>query len=234
MRYLLMIFASVTILMACQNKDANEASETAAGTYKGVVEEVLQAGEYTYLQVDENGKKKWLAVPGMEAAKGDVYYYAEGLVMTNFGSKELGRTFEEVTFLEFVSKEPIVAGAPKKEETLQTGADKRETLKMEYEITAVEGGYSIADIFVKKAELSGKKVKVKGVVVKYNPEIMSKNWLHIQDGSEFNGKFDLTVTTLTEVAVGDTIVVEGILAVDKDFGHGYKYDVIVEDAQKLQ
>ena len=60
---------------------------------------------------------------------------------------------------------------------------------------------------------------------------MKKNWIHIQDGTEFDGKFDLTITTDQEVKVGDKISVEGNVHLDKDFGFGYFYDVIVEDAK---
>ena len=63
---------------------------------------------------------------------------------------------------------------------------------------------------------------------------MNKNWIHIQDGTDNSGKFDLTVTTDIEVKVGDTITLEGAIALDKDFGFGYKYEVIMEDAKLVK
>jgi hypothetical protein len=68
--------------------------------------------------------------------------------------------------------------------------------------------------------------------VKYNEQIMGRNWLHIRDGSGTAGKDnDLTVTTADKAAVGDVVVVKGKVQVDKDFGAGYSYPVIVEDAK---
>ena len=72
---------------------------------------------------------------------------------------------------------------------------------------------------------------IRGVVVKYNSQVMNRNWIHIQDNTEFSGKFDLTVTTLDSVAVGTTATFKGIIALDRDFGSGYTYDVIMEQAK---
>lgn len=60
---------------------------------------------------------------------------------------------------------------------------------------------------------------------------MGKNWLHLQDGSGVEGTNDLTVTTTTTVKVGDVVLVNGVVSVDRDFGYGYSYDVIIEDAE---
>ena len=72
---------------------------------------------------------------------------------------------------------------------------------------------------------------MRGKVVKFTPEIMGKNWIHLQDGTGAAGTSDLTVTTSASAKTGDTVTVKGILVVDKDFGYGYAYDVIIEDAE---
>jgi hypothetical protein len=59
---------------------------------------------------------------------------------------------------------------------------------------------------------------------------MGKNWIHLQDGSGADGSNDLTVTTMDMTKQGDTIVVSGVVVTDKDFGYGYKYPVMIEDA----
>ncbi|MFA6497737.1 MAG: DNA-binding protein [Desulfurivibrionaceae bacterium] len=94
-----------------------------------------------------------------------------------------------------------------------------------------ENGFTVADIFGKAASLNGKKVKIKAQVVKVSPEIMGKNWLHLQDGTgdPLKNTHDLVVTTTGKAEKGDIVTVEGVLAADKDFGAGYKYAVIVED-----
>ena len=82
-----------------------------------------------------------------------------------------------------------------------------------------------------RAERAGKPVTLRAKVVKYSPQIMGKNWLHLQDGSGAAGSNDLTVTSDVTANVGDTVLVKGPLTLDKDFGYGYKYDVILEDAK---
>lgn len=99
-------------------------------------------------------------------------------------------------------------------------------------IEKAEGGVTVAEVFAKKAELAGTEITLRGKVTKYNPGIMGRNWLHVQDGTGTpDGKdFDLTVTTSGDVAVDDVVVLKGTLALDKDFGAGYRYDVILENA----
>jgi hypothetical protein len=92
----------------------------------------------------------------------------------------------------------------------------------------------LSELFANKANYAGKKVKITGQVIKFSPEIMNKNWVHLQDGTESNGSFDLTVTTMETVAVGAVVTFEGVLAVEKDFGYGYKYDVLLEEAKAVK
>jgi hypothetical protein len=95
------------------------------------------------------------------------------------------------------------------------------------------GGSSIADVWAKRVALAGKTVTLNGTVVKFNGGILGRNWLHVQDGSgkAADGTHDITVTTDAAAKVGDVITVTGKVAVDKDFGAGYAYKVIVEEAK---
>ena len=97
-------------------------------------------------------------------------------------------------------------------------------------IKKAQGGKTIAEIFAGKAKLAGQRVTVRGKVVKYNAMIMGKNWFHLRDGSGSEGNNDLTVTTASEVKVGDTVLVSGVVSADKDFGAGYKYALVIENA----
>lgn len=99
-----------------------------------------------------------------------------------------------------------------------------------------ENSYVIADIYTKAKELAGKTVQVKGKVTKVSTGIMGKNWIHMQDGSGSQDamNFDMTVTTQAQPKEGDIVTFEGVLAADKDFGAGYHYDVIIEDAKLKQ
>lgn len=95
---------------------------------------------------------------------------------------------------------------------------------------------SIADIYQEKAELAGKPVKIQGKVVKVNNNIMNRNFLHLRDGSgdPAAGNNDLTITSDGTAAMGDTVTVTGTLAVDLDFGSGYKYPLLLEKATITQ
>jgi hypothetical protein len=98
-------------------------------------------------------------------------------------------------------------------------------------IEKAEGGKTVAEVFAEKDQLAGANVVVRGKVVKTNAGVMGKNWLHVRDGSGAEGTNDLTVTTASVLPeVGSTVVVSGPLTLDKDFGMGYRYDVIIEDA----
>ena len=85
-----------------------------------------------------------------------------------------------------------------------------------------------------KSEYAGKEVKLKGTVVKYNAGIMGKNWIHIQDGTANGTENDLTVTTEMSAKVGDIIIIEGVITLDKDFGAGYFYKIIVEEGKIMK
>lgn len=99
-------------------------------------------------------------------------------------------------------------------------------------IAKADGGQTVAEVFADRDQLEGETVVVRGRVVKVNANIMGKNWLHVRDGSGEEGSNDLTVTTTGALpAVGDTVVVTGPLGLNKDFGMGYRYPVIVEDAE---
>jgi len=106
--------------------------------------------------------------------------------------------------------------------------------KMDITVTPCKDCIKISELLANKKTYSGKTVKVTGQVTKYNPQIMGKNWVHIQDGSEFQGGFDLTITTAESVTVGSTITFEGRIALDKDFGYGYFYAVLMEEGRPVQ
>ena len=88
----------------------------------------------------------------------------------------------------------------------------------------------IAELFADPAAYEGKTIRVRGEVAKYNPGIMERNWVHLQDGTEFDGKYDLTVTSQESFQVGQVTTIEGIFAMNRDFGYGYSYEILLEQA----
>jgi len=96
--------------------------------------------------------------------------------------------------------------------------------------------YTVSETYEKAGKLDKKTVVVRGKVVKVSKGIMGKNWVHLRDGSGDSGKGtnNLVVTTQAVPKVGDVVTAKGTLSKDKDFGAGYKYKVIVEEATVKQ
>jgi hypothetical protein len=199
------------------------------GTHKVVVEDVMHTTTYTYLNVNENGTVFWIAIPRMDVEKGKTVYYSGGYEMPNFQSKELNRTFETLYLVQEITDTPT-----KPEKMMQPSKESGKRAPVQEEALDIKpqaGEISIADLYSKMDSYSGKTVKIRGKIVKVNEGIMGKNWAHIQDGSKFENGFDLTVTTIESVKLGDVVSFEGVITLNKDFGAGYFYEVIMEDAK---
>ncbi len=196
----------------------------------GKVVETMDSGGYTYVNIEKDGKKTWVAVPVMKVTLGQDISFKPGMAMRNFTSKTLNRTFETIIFSDGLAgqdgKESISKLADHKLSTASTNK------KIKVEKATGPDAYTVAELYEKSAELDKKGVVVKGQVVKFSPEIMGKNWIHIQDGSgdPSKGTNDILITSQDNVSVGDIVTAKGTLYKDKDFGSGYKYAVIVEQA----
>jgi len=92
---------------------------------------------------------------------------------------------------------------------------------------------TVAEIWASKSALKDRQVVVRAKVVKFLPSIMGKNWMHVRDGSgsHANGDDDLAVISDDPAKVGSVVTLTGTLRVDKDFGAGYQYPVIIEGAK---
>jgi hypothetical protein len=224
---LLGIIALMASFQSCKSKKSGENSNP--NSREITAEEVIQSSQYTYVKVNEDDKDYWIAISRREVEKGKTYYIGTGLEMQNFTSKELKRTFDVIFFVQDFSDQPIPDPKAMMEgkSSGKKPVDKKEGIKVE----AAKGGITIAELFSKKDSYAGKKVKISGEVVKFNSSIMDRNWVHIQDGTEAAGSYDLTITTLDIVKVGDVVTFEGTIILNKDFGAGYSYDVIMEDAK---
>ncbi|WP_423128253.1 hypothetical protein [Gaoshiqia sp. Z1-71] len=202
---------------------------TLTNTHQLKVEDVIQTTSYTYLLGNENGQEVWIAVTKMEAQTGDVFYYDNALEMLDFESKELNRVFDRVLFVEDLRSLPDKT-MDMHHQLSAHGQRKSNDFQPDIRIDPVAGGVTIADLYKNRADYRDKKVVVRGKVVKVNNGIMERNWIHLQDGTTDNGKFDLTFTSQENIAPNDIVTLEGIVALDKDFGAGYFYELIVEEA----
>ena len=217
-------------------KDAPAAPDMGNAIAMGKVTETMNTAGYTYVCVDTGSEKVWAAAPQVEVKVGDEVTIPQGAPMRNFHSSTLDRDFEVVHFVsgflgpngQSLSKQPQTPTSH-----LPMGGSSAPANIDVSVIAKAEGGKTVAELFVEKADLSGKEVTVRGKVVKFRANIMGKNWLHLQDGSGDSAAKtnDLTVTTDGTVKEGDTVLVTGTLVVDKDYGSGYQYDVMNEEAK---
>ena len=191
------------------------------------VKAVEQVSSYTYLMVKGKGPAYWVVVTSTDIAVGESITYQGGNVMENFYSKELDRTFEKVLFLDGLEGDSSSAMGTM-EGTTQ-GSDIK-TDRLETSIEAEAGNVSIAELYADPSAYEGKTIRVKGEVAKFNASIMDRNWIHLQDGSEFEGKYDLTITSQEQFEVGQVVTLEGIFARNRDFGYGYNYPILLEKA----
>jgi hypothetical protein len=229
MRVILFTILAVLISSCVRNKNFQNVENSPVIIKKSFeVKEVIQTSNYTYLKVKENISERWVAVIRQEAKVGDVFYYEGALQMNNFQSKELNRTFDEIFFLTRISKTPIGESVEGAMPAHSGKVDSQENSSIS--MAKGKNEITVAQIFGNRADFAGKLVEIRGIVVKVNESVMDKNWVHIQDGTNFNGSYDLTITTQDLADVGEEVTFKGKIILDKNFGSGYFYDVIMEDA----
>ncbi len=227
-----------------------QASAQAQAPIHGKILETMDSGGYTYVQLDTGKEKLWVATPLMKVSVGEEVDLAQGIEMAGFTSNTLKRTFDRIIF----SSGKVAASGtgmckPGMEKKCTQGScpmpSDVEAMKMPHsgspaleKATAVSvekaGGanaFTISELYARKGELDAKKVRVRGKVVKVSQNIMKKNWIHLQDGTgdAAKGTYDLTMTSADIPKVGEVVVAEGILHQNKDFGAGYRYEVILEE-----
>jgi hypothetical protein len=214
----------------------------------GTVIETLDSGGYTYLLVRSEGTEVWAAVRRAQVRKGAAVRIEPAMVMEKFQSPTLHRTFDHIVFGALAgaapgagaaSTPPAPAGVAPDAADLAAiraahGAARPTAPLGDVKIARAVGneGRTIAELFAQRAALQDKQVSVRGKVVKFLPGIMGRQWIHLRDGSgsPASQDDDLTITTTQSASVGDVILARGVLKSDRDFGAGYRYPVVIEDA----
>ncbi len=225
----------------------------------GTVLETIDASDYTYMRLKTEGGEMWAAVTKAKVKKGQKVTVVNAMVMDGFESKTLKRKFDHLVFGSLgepgAASAPASAGAPAQSPMIAdhapaagTGPATKEQMAAQHgqaaggpddtpdvKVPKAEGANAktVAELWAGRAALKGKEVAVGAKVVKVTTGVMGKNWLHVRDGSGSKAAKDndLTVTTDATAKVGDIVTISGIVAVDKDFGAGYAYPVIVENAK---
>jgi hypothetical protein len=237
---------------------AADAPAAAAGGVRGKVVERIDAAPYSYLRIAGPTGEIWAAVPQAAIENGAEVVIENPMPMDGFESKTLNRKFEKIYFgtLGGQGGAPQAAapagGAPNPmggttpgmmppggmppggmaAQHAAAGAGPTDVGDVKVPKATGANAKTVAEIHAQKAELKEKKITVRGKVVKSNAGIMGKNWIHVRDGSgtQEKGDNDITVTSESAANVGEVLVITGVVRVDKDFGAGYAYPVIIEEA----
>lgn len=224
---------------AAADPAAPAAAPAAAVPLAGKVLQTMNAGGYSYISIEQaDGSKKWVAVTQAAVKVGDQMSFKPGMEMGRFESKALNRSFDSIIFSEGILSGGSAAAVPDpgKGEGVSPGsqgATKDKASKISVTKATGPNAITVAEAYGKSTKLNKKKIVIRGQVVKFSSGIMSKNWIHIQDGtgSEAKKTHNLVCTSKTDVGdVGDVVTVTGTLIKDRDFGAGYRYPVIIEDA----
>ena len=243
--------AFVTPASAADQPKAVTGGASSSRSFTGKVVETMDAGGYTYVLVDTGKDQVWAAGPKASFKKGDTVSIKNGMPMANYHSNTLDRDFKLVYFagrLQGSGDSPAAGNAgtlPAGHPALPSGngdglpaghpaVGNPASTQVEVDLSGIkkaQGGKTIQEIYTDGAKLKGKQVTVRGKVVKFSAMIMGKNWMHLKDGTGATGSNDLTVTSSAKAKVGDTVLVTGPVSTDKDFGFGYKFAVILDDAK---
>ena len=220
---LLTLVLSVHAVHAADATAPASASETVTGR----VLETRDVAGYTYVRLKEKTGETWAAVTQQVIKKGDTVTIENVMVMSNFESKALHKTFDSIVFGSIQGHaaapvNPHGAAAPTRIDPASVTVSKAQGPTARTVAEVVSGAQGLKD----------RSVDVHGKVVKFNPDIMGRNWVHLRDGSgkATDGSDDILVTTAAMTQVGDVITVRGTVRTDKDFGSGYAYKVLIEDA----
>lgn len=194
------------------------------GGQEGVIDEKqvvkilehIPGKRYSYAKVKSGTTSYWIATMLGDFQVGKSYYYTEGLEKTGYQSTELNRTFDRiilVTQLFSTSDSAPVSSSNQGPVELKSGSK------------------TIKEIVGKATQFSNRTVQVTARVIKVNAGIMGRNWYHLQDGT-LNG-YDFVATSTEEFPIGHVVTFKGTLILNKDFGAGYSYEILLENAKAL-
>lgn len=215
-----------TSVLADQQENGKQRSS--ANRIYGKVTETFNVPGYTYAEVNTGSRKVWAAGPVTPLHTGDMIAFSTEMPMNNYHSKTLKRDFSVIYFVgRFITDEETPGNKAAKNASPHSRIKLMQAAKPVKGIKKLKGGNTIAEIHANKQKLKGKTIRVRGQVTRFSAGIMGKNWLHIRDSSTVD---DLTATTSSTVAVGDMVIVKGRLELDRDYGYGYVYPVIVDDS----
>jgi hypothetical protein len=233
-----LFFVLAALITGCDQKIPQSgnvplgAAPPTEGALTGTVLEQLPAPPYLYLRLKTEKGEVWAAVDGGPVENGSQVTVASAMLMKNFESTTLKRTFPEVYFGTLGASGRGAATAPRNPHTGTAPTAERMDIAKVEKATGADAR-TVAETWAQKAALDGKSVTIRGMAVKVTEGVMGKNWIHLQDGSGTvgQGNFDITVTTLDKATAGETLTLTGTVRTNQDVGAGYVYAVLIENAK---
>lgn len=200
---------------------------------KGKVLETLNAGGYIYLRLKTRDGETWAAVNRAAVSVGAEVTIEKAMEMRDFESRSLKKTFPKILFGSLAGTAKAAGGG---EMAAAHAGLAKSGGAADVKVPKAVGAHArtVAEIITKRAELKDKPVLLRAKVVKYNAGIMGKNWIHLRDGSgaAADGSNDLLLTSTRPAKLGEVITVNGVVRLDQDFGAGYVYKVLIEEAAR--
>jgi hypothetical protein len=225
------LFGVLMMLCVSVGWGAEQSEPERASVVIGEVISTMASGGYTYLFLKTGNGEVWAAVNEAPIKVGDKVTIENAVEMGNFHSPSLKKDFDSIIFGNLAGEADAVVAA---HVAAHTGAATKAEPTLGEKVPKASGpdARTVEEVLTKSAELKDKTVQVRGKVVKYSASVMGKNWIHLRDGSgsETNHTNDVLVTTTGKAKVGDVIVVKGTVSIDRDFGAGYSYKVLIENA----
>ncbi len=208
-----------------------EAPESSNSEHHVHLLDTLQSSRYSYLKVSENDKEFWLATMRANFIIGEDYVFEKGLFKTDYYSTQFDRSFDEI----YLVSDLRPAFSDGQKNALDKMFDSKParsapSISSEEDLER-EGSLKIAELIQNAEQYVGKSVQITAKVTKINANIMDRHWLHLKDGSFDN--FDLVATSQTAVPAGHIVTIKATLNRDVDFGAGYSYDLILENAEVI-
>lgn len=200
-----------------------------------IVNEILPTSKYIYVNVTEAGNSFWIATRKQEVEIGKTYFYKGGLLKTNFESKEYNRVFDKIYLVSNIVPEKHGNNTNPLGEVSETEEPNEASTPTEIpsgKMVPQKGSITISEIVKNPSKYEGKTVQLTGKCTKINPNIMNRNWIHLKDGSM--DEYDLVITSDTFVAEGKTITIQAVVGLNRDFGAGYTYALILENGKVIE
>ena len=228
MKFFMVVLA---MLWASAGLAAEKPAAPHGASLSGKVLEVQHAGSFTYLRVKTKDGETWAATTRAPIDKGAEVRLENTIVMTDFESKALKRKFDKIVFGELAGAGASASKRHRELSAAHAGIATAPALG-DVKVPKASGpnARTVAEIVTERTALKDQTVLVRGKVVKYNPGILGRNWIHLRDGSgsASDRTHDVLVTSKKEVKIGDVVLVKGVVRTDKDFGAGYSYPVMIE------